>query len=142
MLEPRAPYPTRVFVSWTMYFNCKRWLTCCYHARVFWESRSHHVFPYLLLATSVHRSRFLSTEGGLMLEPSASYPTRFYVPGAIDFNCKRWLSCCYHARVGFLGIAFSLRFPVPPARNLCPPKVDSVHQRWTHACAECTTPFG
>ena len=108
---------------------------------VFWESRSHRAFLCQLLATPVHRRWTLSTEGGLMLEPSAPYPIHVYVPGAIDFNCKRWLSCCYHARVGFLGIAFSSRFPLPPARNPRPPKVDSAHQRWTHACAECTIPY-
>ena len=97
---------------------------------VFWESRSHCVFPCLPLATPVHRRWILSTKGGLMLELSVPCPACAYAPAAIEFKCKHWLSCCYHARVGFLGIAFSSRFPVPPARNPCARKVDSVNGKW------------
>ena len=111
-----------VYVPGAIDFNCKRWLSSAVTTPelVFWDSRSHRVFLCLPLATPVHRRWTLSTKSGLMLEPSAPYPTHVYVPRTIDFNCKLWLTCSYHARVGFLGIAFSSRFPVPP-----------VHRRWT-----------
>ena len=55
---------------------------------VFWESRSHRVFPCPLLATPVHRRWIMSTDGGLLLEPSVPHTTYGHVPGIMCLNRK------------------------------------------------------